>query len=128
MSRTSHPVTAPDGTVRAAFACDCILLSPAAISPLNEVTAKLRKSVKYRQIVASIVHVGLIEPPVVYPTDTPNKYLLLDGHLRHDILRDQSSIPCLIATDDEAFTYNKRVSRLAPIQEHYMLLRAIQQG
>jgi hypothetical protein len=35
---------------------------------------------------------------------------------------------CLIATDDEAFTYNKRINRLAPIQEHFMIVRAIERG
>ena len=35
---------------------------------------------------------------------------------------------CLIATDDEAFTYNKRISRLATIQEHKMILKAIKSG
>jgi len=35
---------------------------------------------------------------------------------------------CLIATDDEAFTYNKRISRLATIQEHKMILKAIESG
>ena len=33
---------------------------------------------------------------------------------------------CLIADDDEAFTYNKRVNRLATIQEHYMIVKAIE--
>ena len=36
--------------------------------------------------------------------------------------------PCLIADDDEAFTYNKRVNRLATIQEHYMIVKAIERG
>ena len=31
-----------------------------------------------------------------------------------------------MATDDEAFTYNKRISRLATIQEHKMILRAVE--
>jgi len=35
---------------------------------------------------------------------------------------------CLIAKDDEAFTYNHKVNRMAPIQEHFMILRAIQNG
>jgi hypothetical protein len=35
---------------------------------------------------------------------------------------------CLIADDDEAFTYNKRVNRLATIQEHYMIVKAIERG
>jgi hypothetical protein len=34
----------------------------------------------------------------------------------------------LIADDDEAFTYNKRVNRLATIQEHYMIVKAIERG
>jgi hypothetical protein len=35
---------------------------------------------------------------------------------------------CLVATDDEAFTYNKRVNRLAIIQEHKMIMTAIEKG
>ena len=35
---------------------------------------------------------------------------------------------CLISTDDEAFTYNKRVNRLAMIQEHRMILKAVERG
>jgi hypothetical protein len=35
---------------------------------------------------------------------------------------------CLLATDDEAFTYDKRINRLAPIQEHIMIIRAIERG
>ncbi|WP_243698669.1 plasmid partitioning protein RepB C-terminal domain-containing protein [Paracoccus alkanivorans] len=37
-------------------------------------------------------------------------------------------VECLISTDDEAFTYNKRISRLSPVQEHKMILRAIERG
>ncbi|WP_425618764.1 plasmid partitioning protein RepB C-terminal domain-containing protein [Anatilimnocola sp. NA78] len=32
------------------------------------------------------------------------------------------------ATDDEAFTYNHKVSRLPPVQEHFMILRALEHG
>ena len=55
-------------------------------------------------------------------------YMLVDGHLRHAALSDlgNSEAPCLIADDDEAFTYNKRVNRLATIQEHYMIVKAIE--
>ena len=80
MSRTADPVKPPDGSVRAAFAPECILLAPAVISRLKEITVKLRKSIKYKQIAASVAHVGLIEPLVVYPTGPPHNYLLLDGH------------------------------------------------
>jgi hypothetical protein len=35
---------------------------------------------------------------------------------------------CLIADDDEAFTYNKRINGLATIQEHFMIVRALKRG
>ncbi len=34
----------------------------------------------------------------------------------------------LVSTDDEAFTYNHKVNQLQPIQEHFMILRAIKNG
>ena len=34
----------------------------------------------------------------------------------------------MISTDDEAYTYNKHVCRLAIIQEHKMILKAIERG
>ena len=55
---------------------------------------------------------------------------LLDGHLRIQVLKDSGiqAVVCLVATDDEAYTYNKRVNRLAIIQEHRMILTALQKG
>lgn len=38
----------------------------------------------------------------------------------------ETEVTCLISTDDEAFTYNKHVNRLSPVQEHKMILRAIE--
>jgi ParB-like chromosome segregation protein Spo0J len=37
-------------------------------------------------------------------------YLLLDGHIRLEMLKEigETQVRCLVATDDEAFTYNKR--------------------
>lgn len=35
---------------------------------------------------------------------------------------------CIVSTDDEAYTYNKRVNRLAIIQEHRMILKAVERG
>jgi hypothetical protein len=34
----------------------------------------------------------------------------------------------LLAREDEAFTYNKHVNRLSIVQEHLMILRAIERG
>src|SRR5260370_2355482 len=80
---------------------------------------------------ASIREGGIVEPPVVARDQSePGKYLLLDGHLRIEVLRDmgETDVACLVSTDDEAFTYNKHVNRIAPIQEHRMILKAVERG
>ncbi len=102
-----------------------------AIMPLREITAAVRKSVKYGQIAASIAEVGIIEPPAVArDAEDRERFHLLDGHLRVEILRErgETGVVCLIAIDDEAFTYNKRISRMATIQEHRMILNAVKKG
>ena len=114
-----------------AFEDTTLRIAIADIMPLREVPSTVRKSVKYAQIAASIEEVGIIEPPVVIrDRENADRYLLLDGHLRVDILigRDESEVVCLIATEDEAFTYNRRISRIAIIQEHRMILNAINKG
>lgn len=102
-----------------------------AIRPLREVSGRTRRSAKYRQIAASIAEVGIVEPPaVIRDARDRDLYHLLDGHVRVAILREQgeTEVTCLIAVDDEAFTYNKRISRVATIQEHKMILKAIAKG
>lgn len=124
MTRLANLVTRTfeDATLRIPL-CDIV--------PLREVRADIRKSVKYAQIAASIGEVGIIEPPVVvrHPSE-PGKFRLLDGHMRIDILAQQGAaeVVCLIATEDEAFTYNRRISRIAIIQEHRMILAALNRG
>lgn len=87
---------------------------------------------KYATIVASIREVGIIEPPVVHPLskEPDGKYLLLDGHLRIRALREigHESVFCLLSTDDETYTYNNKVNQVTPIQEHFMILNAIERG
>ena len=55
---------------------------------------------------------------------------MLDGHLRLLALQDlgYEQAACLVATDDESYTYNNRVNRLSSIQEHYMIRRVIERG
>ena len=117
--------------VEMAFEKEVTRIDIADIHPLYLVAAATRQTVKYKRIAASIREVGVIEPIVVArDRSEPRKYLLLDGHLRLDVLKDRGAteIDCLISTDDEAFTYNKRISRLAIIQEHKMILKAIERG
>jgi hypothetical protein len=90
---------------------------------------EIKERVKYKRIVASVLQLGLIEPLVV-SRQQGDSYLLLDGHIRIEALREQYEIEarCIVAEDDEAFTYDKRVNRLATIQEHYMIVRALARG
>lgn len=101
------------------------------IFPLRDVSEHVQSSVKYKQIEASISEVGIIEPPVVVrDRSEPNQFHILDGHLRIKILRARGDLEavCLVALEDEAYTYNKRVSRIAIIQEHKMILNAVKRG
>jgi ParB-like chromosome segregation protein Spo0J len=101
------------------------------IVPLKLVSSAVKKSPKYAQIAASIREVGLVEPPVVArDRGEPGRYLLLDGHLRVDVLKEMghTDVTCLVSTDDEGYTYNRRVNRIAMIQEHRMIVKAIERG
>ena len=101
------------------------------IRPLHMISPTMRQSMKFLQIAASIKEVGIIEPPVVIADRAnPDMFLLLDGHLRIEVLKDLGArdVVCLISTDDEAFTYNRRLSRLAIVQEHKMIVKAAEKG
>lgn len=103
----------------------------AKILPMRMPDAGVRKTVKFKCIEASVKELGLIEPLVVFPQpNSDGAFMLLDGHVRHLILKElqQTHAKCLIATDDEGFTYNHKVSRLTAIQEHFMIMRAIKNG
>ncbi len=120
----------PD-VVAHAFEDDCVTLAVDALLPVRVLRTATKSSKKYQQITASIREVGLVEPPVVARDPAnPGTFLLLDGHVRIEVLKDLGieQVECLVSTDDEAFTYNKRISRLSPVQEHRMIRRAIERG
>lgn len=99
--------------------------------PSRKTPAGLITSRKYRQILASITEIGLIEPlSVTSASAGTGQHLLLDGHIRLIALRElgYTDAPCLIAKDDESYTYNTRINRISTIQEHYMIRRAIDRG
>jgi hypothetical protein len=116
-------------TVKAAFRPDIVILEIARLTPLKVVGPEIRGDPKYKQIAASLQHVGLIEPIVAFPAGR-GKFLVLDGHKRLDILKErgETEVRCLLATDDESYTYNKRVNYLPPIAEHHMMLKALNHG
>lgn len=119
--------------VAIAFDPQGLILPISSILPLKQITPTFKSSEKYRQFLSSVREVGIIEPLVVFPhkdNSESQMYLLLDGHVRLEVLKriGETHARCLIATDDEAFTYNKRVNRMATIQEHVMILKAIRSG
>ena len=102
-----------------------------ALLPSKQVPDGVMSTRKYRQIVSSINEIGLIEPlSVVHPDPQHAEHVLLDGHLRVLALKELGleTAPCLLAKDDETYTYNHRINRLSTIQEHYMIRRAIDRG
>ncbi len=109
-----------------------ILMVPLAqILPSRKTPTDLITSVKFKQILASIMGVGLIEPLSITEADkTSGLHLLLDGLVRLLALKElgYEEAPCLISTDDESYTYNSRINRLSTIQEHFMIRRAIERG
>jgi hypothetical protein len=127
----ASPRKALSGDVEQGFESSGVRLKIADITPLHTVTDKMRGTRKYSQIISSIKDVGIIEPPIVARQKKPiSGYLLLDGHLRIDVLKSLGvvEVDCLVSTDDEGFTYNKRINRLAIIQEHKMILKAVERG
>jgi ParB-like chromosome segregation protein Spo0J len=102
-----------------------------AILPVRQIKDPQKSVGRYKTILTTIKEVGLVEPLMVHPQkNAPGKYLLLDGHLRYFALKElgETLADCIIANDDESFTYNARISRLAPIQEHKMIVKAVQNG
>lgn len=117
--------------VSMAFEASTVRIAIADVIPLRVVRPTIKSSKKYTQIAASIRELGIIEPPVVtHQRSADGKYLLLDGHLRIEALKDigETEVVCLLSTDDEAITYNRRVSRIAIVQEHKMIMKAIERG
>ena len=118
------------GSVRIAFEPRVRVLSLEKLLPSKILPSTIIESTKYKRIAASVAEVGVVEPLVVAQAGADGLYTLLDGHVRLSVLkaRGEAAARCVVAADDEAFTYNKRVNRLAPIQEHYMIVRAIERG
>jgi len=111
------------------FQFTTIELRPDQLVPRKQFSPALKRSPKYRQIKASIQSIGLIEPLVVFPK-ADDKYVILDGHVRALIFTELAvpAITCLIATEEEAYTYNRQVNALTTVQEHQMILKAIENG
>ncbi len=116
-------------TVKIAFEQQILTVPLQHILPLRLVPDSIKRTAKYQRIAKSVVEVGIIEPLIVAPhPDKKKQYLLLDGHMRLEALitKGDKLAPCIVSHDDESFTFNKRINRLATVQEHYMIVRALE--
>lgn len=131
MNDTTEKHGEVDGRIHLAFDRNVITIPVSEILALKTLPDGARESRKFAQVLSSIRAIGLVEAPVVV-SDNHNagKYFLLDGHLRLEALRELgiAEVECLLATDDDTYTYNKRVNRIPPIQEHRMIARAMERG
>lgn len=113
------------------FKFERLTVSLSRLLPVRHMSDPDKKITRYRSIISSIREIGVIEPLMVYPQNgKDDTYLIMDGHLRFYALRELGvkEVECLISTEDESFTYNARINRLSPIQEHAMITRAVKNG
>jgi ParB-like chromosome segregation protein Spo0J len=112
--------------VKAAFKPNVVRLSTAALVLTRKLDSHERHHQKYKQIASSLASVGLIEPLVV--VSEGKTFRVLDGHKRLDILVQMNvrEVECLLSTDDEAYTYNRRVNYLSTVGETHMILKALE--
>lgn len=94
------------------------------LRPLRNRTANNRE---YEKIVASIKAVGLIEPLIVFPDG--DDYVILDGVQRFRALVEMGveKVPCIVGKYREAFTGNRMVNRVSPIQENRMIEKSLEE-
>lgn len=94
----------------------------AKLVPLRTRSANRRA---YGRILASIKAVGLVEPLCVF--QEADEYIILDGYLRYRACRELEieTVPCLILSIKEAYTYNRMVSHLSAVQENRMLHQSL---
>jgi hypothetical protein len=97
------------------------------IRPLKNVD---KRRPRYNKIRASIQKLGVVEPLMVYPKGSGGFYLIMDGHHRYYAMKELGvkTAKCLIATENESYTYNARVNRLNPMQEYRMIAQAVKNG
>ena len=81
----------------------------------------------YNRILASVKSIGLIEPLIVYPEN--DDYVILDGVQRYRALLEMGIevVPCILGKHREAFTGNRMVNRVSPIQENRMIERSLEE-
>lgn len=112
----------------AVYSPETVILPVLDLNPLFPRSKQPSRIRNYRKIVSSIRELGLIEPLVV--VDIEGRHYIKDGYLRWQALIElgQTKVECLISSDLDAYTYNKRVNPIAPVQTQAMIDRAVKLG
>jgi ParB-like chromosome segregation protein Spo0J len=115
--------------VKIAFQMEPVTVPIDKILATRQTSARFSFSRAPQTIAASMTEVGIVEMPIVFPMKD-GSYLLLDGHQRIEALkaRGETKVQCLLSLDDENYTYNRHVSRVAPIQHNRMIMKALAGG
>jgi len=113
----------------AAFEFEERAISLDQLLPTRSFSDKQRRSGKFQALLASVREVGIVEPLSVFPQKAGN-YLILDGHARVEALRNlgKAEAPCLLANQDEGYTYNHKVNHISSIQANRMIVKALNAG
>jgi ParB/RepB/Spo0J family partition protein len=82
---------------------------------------------EYDRILATIKATGLIEPLIVFPDG--DDYVILDGVQRYRALLELGVevVPCILGKRREAFTGNRMVNRVSPVQENRMIEQSMEE-
>lgn len=94
------------------------------LRPLRDRKISVRE---YGRILASIKAIGLIEPLIIYAEQ--DDYVILDGVQRYKVLLEigVKVVPCILGQQREAFTGNRMVNRVSPLQEHRMIEKSLEE-
>jgi len=81
----------------------------------------------FDRILASIKAIGLIEPLIVFPAG--DDFLITDGVQRYRALLELGIevVPCVVGRHREAFTGNRMVNRVSPVQENRMIEKSLEE-
>ena len=94
------------------------------LRPLRERKVSRRE---FDRILASVKTIGLIEPLIVFPEG--EDFVITDGVQRYRALLDLGVeiVPCILCQRREAFTGNRMVNRLSPVQENRMIEKSLEE-
>ncbi len=122
---------APLEKTKTAFLKDCVVVPLSKLIYLKTLRPRFKESTTFQQVLSSVRDVGLVEPPVVFLDPShKDQYFVMDGHLRIEALKalGTTEVACLVATEDDTYTYNKRLNRMTVVQAHKMIVNAMEHG